>query len=41
LVTCERCAEKLHYKRRNENELEGKQEQEENKRKRNPDIELV
>lgn len=41
MVTCERCAEKLHYKRRNENELEGKQEQEENKRKRNPDIELV
>jgi hypothetical protein len=40
LVTCERCAAKLHYKRRNENELEGKQEQEENKRKRNPDIEL-
>ncbi|XP_062174809.1 uncharacterized protein LOC133879988 [Alnus glutinosa] len=35
LVTCERCAEKLHYKRRKEKELEEKREQEENKRKRN------
>jgi protein FRA10AC1 len=29
-----RCAEKLHYKRRKEKELEEKREQEENKRKR-------
>ncbi|XP_040995094.1 protein FRA10AC1 [Juglans microcarpa x Juglans regia] len=35
LVTCERCAEKLHYKRRKEKEQSEKREQEENKRKRN------
>lgn len=34
LVTCERCAEKLHYKRRKEKEQSQKRQQEENKRKR-------
>uniref|UniRef100_A0A2N9HUC2 Protein FRA10AC1 n=1 Tax=Fagus sylvatica TaxID=28930 RepID=A0A2N9HUC2_FAGSY len=35
LVTCERCADKLHYKRRKEKEQSEKREQEENRRKRN------
>ncbi|XP_065626804.1 uncharacterized protein LOC112038771 isoform X5 [Quercus suber] len=35
LVTCERCADKLHYKRRKEKEQSEKKEREENKRKRN------
>ncbi|KAK4591900.1 hypothetical protein RGQ29_016387 [Quercus rubra] len=35
LVTCERCADKLHYKRRKEKEQSEKREREENKRKRN------
>ncbi|KAH9710175.1 Folate-sensitive fragile site protein [Citrus sinensis] len=34
LVTCERCAEKLHYKRRKEKEQLDRREKEENKRKR-------
>ncbi|XP_030965905.1 protein FRA10AC1 isoform X1 [Quercus lobata] len=33
LVTCERCADKLHYKRRKEKEQSEKREREENKRK--------
>ncbi|XP_050260334.1 uncharacterized protein LOC126705382 isoform X2 [Quercus robur] len=35
LVTCERCADKLHYKRQKEKEQSEKREREENKRKRN------
>ncbi|XP_050260344.1 uncharacterized protein LOC126705385 isoform X3 [Quercus robur] len=35
LVTCERCADKLHYKRQKEKEQSEKGEREENKRKRN------
>ncbi|XP_050260339.1 uncharacterized protein LOC126705383 isoform X1 [Quercus robur] len=33
LVTCERCADKLHYKRQKEKEQSEKREREENKRK--------
>uniref|UniRef100_A0A7N2MVG8 RING-type domain-containing protein n=1 Tax=Quercus lobata TaxID=97700 RepID=A0A7N2MVG8_QUELO len=35
LVTCERCADKLHYKRQKEKEQSEKREREESKRKRN------
>ncbi|KAK4565070.1 hypothetical protein RGQ29_006929 [Quercus rubra] len=34
LVTCERCADELHYKRQKEKEQSEKREQAENKRKR-------